>query len=105
MSREFLFIIIETIIIVCYLMLSKNNDNTKTIADTTAKINLIIKYADAFVSWARQFMDNKSGPAKMNEVVAQLKMIANKNDIDMSETEIKAIAQKAYDNMVMKDKK
>lgn len=104
MSHEFLFLIIETIIIIGYLVLTRNS-SPETITDITTKINLIIKYADAFVSWAKQFMDHKTGSEKMDAVVAQLRLIAIRYNIDMSEEEIKAIAQKAYDNMKAKENK
>ena len=50
-------------------------------------------------------MSSSSGSDKMFAVVAQLQKIAKKYDIDMSEDEIKAIAQKAYDNMKSKENK
>lgn len=104
MSHEFLFLIIETIIVIGYLVLTRNS-SPETIADVTTKINIIINYADAFVAWAKQFMSSSSGSDKMFAVVAQLQKIAKKYDIDMSEDEIKAIAQKAYDNMKSKENK
>ena len=74
-----------------------------TITEITAKINIIVEYADKFVSWAKQFMSNATGQDKMNEVVKQLINIADRYGLDITETEIRAIAQKAYDNMKAKE--
>lgn len=103
MSSDIIKLIIEIIVLICcYLVGRYATGNTvvkSTISDVTDKINLIITYADKYVAWARQFLQDKTGSEKMDEVVSQLAIIAEKNDIDMSETEIRAIAQKAYDTM------
>ena len=104
MNIQFVFIILETILILGYFIFTRNS-SPETVSDITAKINIIISYADAFASWAKQFMSKNSGTEKMNEVVNQLKIVADKYNINMSETEIRAMAQKAYDNMVAEEKK
>lgn len=73
---------------------------TETITDVTQKFNLIVDYADKFVAWAKYFMKSYTGSEKMEAVVAELVKIAEKYNIDISRTEIIAIAQKAYDNMM-----
>lgn len=73
--------------------------NQQTIKDVIDQTNLIITWADSFVAYAKQFMKKENGPAKMQMVVEHLLEIAKRNGINLSETEIKAIAQKAYDSM------
>lgn len=103
MPNDLFKLIIEIVILVaCYLVgryVTGNSAAKDTILDATSKMELIARYADMFVAWARQFLQGKSGSEKMDEVVSQLSTIAAKNGIDMSETEIQAIAQKAYDSM------
>lgn len=95
---------VEIIAIVAAFIVGKyitgNPNAAETITDITAKLNIIIRYADAFVSWAKQFMSDASGSEKMNEVVKQLSTIAERYNLDITETEIRAIAQKAYDSMI-----
>lgn len=71
----------------------------KDITTITDKINLVINYADAFVTWAKKFMQDSTGEEKMAEVVRQLTGVAEKYNIDISEKEIQAIAQRAYEQM------
>lgn len=103
MSNDLFKLIVEIVVLVaCYLIgryVTGNSAVKDTILDATSKMELIVRYADTFVAWARQFLQDKSGSEKMDEVVSQLSIIAAKNGIDMSETEIQAIAQKAYDSM------
>lgn len=63
------------------------------------KAEMIIKFADAYVAWAKQFKSEESGEKKMELVVEKLAEIATKFDIDLSDDDLKAIAQKAYNNM------
>lgn len=73
---------------------------TETINDVAQKFNLMVDYADKFVAWAKYFMKSYTGSEKMEAVVSELVKVAEKYDIDISRTEIVAIAQKAYDNMM-----
>lgn len=101
-----LFSLIELIILIGSFLMGKYvfpNVPKETITEITAKINIIVDYADKFVAWAKQFMSNATGQDKMNEVVKQLINIAERYDLDITETEIRAIAQKAYDNMKTKE--
>ncbi len=58
------------------------------------------EWAAAFVVWARDFMQKSTGAEKMAAVVEQLKLIAEKNGIEVTEEQLTAIAQKAYDSMM-----
>lgn len=104
MGTDVIIFIAEICIITFIFFFNKylaNNQNTReTITDITAKISIIIDYADAFVLWAKQFMKDSTGSEKMNEVVNRLNTIAKRYDLDISEEEIRAIAQRAYDLMI-----
>lgn len=106
MDAQFLILMIQILVLIGSYLVGKYilHNPSENIQDITAKINIIIQYADKFVSWAKYFMKNSSGSEKMNEVVKQLKAIADKYNLDISENEIKAIAQKAYDKMKLEDK-
>lgn len=100
------FIIQLVLLVVCFIVgryvVPKIDPNTVT--NATEKFNLIVGYADAFVAWARQFMNASTGKEKMNAVVDKLTEVADKYDIDIDTTQIKAIAQKSYDAMVAGEK-
>jgi Na+/phosphate symporter len=77
------------------------SDNTKTELENAAnELSIIVTYADKFVVWAREFMKESKGTEKMDEVISKLKEIADKYSIDMTEDQLKAIAQTAYENMM-----
>ena len=88
------FVLFCIALFISYKFLGKNSTQ-----DILNKTNLIIQYAGEFVAWAKQFQSSLSGNEKMDLVVQKLIDIANKNDIDITELEIKAIAQQAYDTM------
>ena len=44
-------------------------------------------------------MNKASGPEKMDAVVEKLKEVAERYDLDISEDEIRAIAQRTYDTV------
>lgn len=87
-------IIFCVIFYIAYRFIGKNSTQ-----DILNKTNLIFQYAGAFVAWAKQFKSTLSGSEKMDLVVEKLIDIANKNDIDITEIEIKAIVQQAYNTM------
>ena len=102
MNSQTLILLIQLILIVGAYLVGRYivpNVPQETIQDATAKVNLIISYADKFVSWAKWFMKDYTGAERMAAVVEQLMNIANRYNLDISEEEIKAIAQKAYDQM------
>lgn len=104
MESQIIYLIIWIIITITLIIINKvlGNNNTE-IKDIFMKTSLIIQYAEAFVSWAKQFKSDLSGKEKMNVVIEKLSNIANKYNLDISETEICAIAQQAYDSMKNKE--
>lgn len=100
---ESIVYLVTWIIIVIALVIVNKTLGADSAKDVVMKTSLIIQYAEAFVSWARQFKSNLSGNEKMDVVIEKLINVADKHDIDISEEEIRAIAQKAYDTMKNKD--
>ena len=100
---ESIVYLVTWIIIVIALIIVNKTLGADSAKDVVMKTSLIIQYAEAFVSWARQFKSNLSGNEKMDVVTEKLINVADKHDIDISEDEIRAIAQKAYDTMKNKD--
>ena len=102
MDKSIIALIVQLVILIASFLVGKYvlpNISKETITAVTAKFNLIVDYADKFVAWAKQAMSKSSGEEKMNAVVNELIKIAEKNNIDVSEVELRAIAQKAYDSM------
>lgn len=64
-------------------------DNLKTLKDWAAQ----------FVRYAREFLSDKTGEKKMETVVQMLAEIAKKEKIDVTEEQLKAIIQTAYEEM------
>ena len=69
----------------------------KSVAD---KLRQLAAWADKFVVWAREFRKQDSGPAKMEMVVEQLKAVAKEAGWNVTEDQLRAIAQAAYENMM-----
>ena len=69
----------------------------KSVSD---KLRQLAAWADKFVVWAREFRKQDSGPAKMEMVVEQLKAVAKEAGWDVTEDQLRAIAQAAYENMM-----
>lgn len=69
----------------------------KSVAD---KLRQLAAWADKFVVWAREFREQDSGPAKMEMVVEQLKAVAKEAGWNVTEDQLRAIAQAAYENMM-----
>ena len=63
-------------------------------------ISTLSEWADKFVRYARYFLADKTGAERMEEVVSQLSQIAEKYGIKISETQLTAIAQEAYELMI-----
>lgn len=68
----------------------------KTVTD---KLNDLAGWAARFVVWAREFMQSSTGEEKMEMVVQKLKEIAEEAGFDVTEDQLKAIAQAAYEAM------
>jgi len=69
----------------------------KTVA---AKLRELAAWADKFVVWAREFRKQDSGHDKMEMVVEQLQAVAKEAGWDVTEDQLRAIAQTAYENMM-----
>lgn len=65
----------------------------------TEKLNTLSAWAAQFVVWAKQFMQSKSGEEKMAAVVQKLKEIADEAGLEVTEDQLRAIAQSAYNAM------
>lgn len=68
-------------------------------ASVKDKLAELAEWAAKFVVWAREFKKAESGEKKMEAVVKQLKEIAEKAGMDVTEDQLKAIAQTAYEAM------
>lgn len=68
----------------------------KTVAD---KLDMLSQWAAQFVVWAKEFMKKQKGEEKMAAVVERLKEIADEAGLDVTEDQLKAIAQSAYNAM------
>ena len=68
----------------------------KTVTD---KLNVLSQWAAQFVVWAKEFMKKQTGEEKMAAVVEKLKEIADEAGLDVTEDQLKAIAQSAYNAM------
>lgn len=66
----------------------------------TDKLNTLSQWAAQFVIWAREFMKSETGEEKMAMVVQKLKEIADEAGIKVTEDQLKAIAQAAYEAMM-----
>ena len=103
-ASDFLYLILQIIILCGSYFIGRYiipiTGYTENINDISQKFNLMVDYADKFVAWAKYFMKSYTGSEKMEAVVTELVKVAEKYDINISRTEIIAIAQKAYDNMM-----
>lgn len=68
-------------------------------ASVKDKLENLAEWAAKFVVWAREFKKTESGKEKMEAVVKQLKEIAAEAGLDVTEDQLKAIAQTAYEAM------
>ena len=68
-------------------------------ASVKDKLVDLAEWAAKFVVWAREFLKMESGEKKMAAVVEQLKQIAAEAGIEVTEEQLKAIAQTAYEAM------
>ena len=65
----------------------------------TDKLGELSEWAAKFVEWAKEFKKDKTGEEKMAAVVEQLKKIADEAGLNVTEDQLKAIAQTAYNAM------
>lgn len=98
MDRNTIFTIIYAVVTVGAFLLGKYVF-PKVPQDVKQKLNDLAEWAAKFVVWAREFLDKKSGTEKMAAVVQQLKRIADEAGLDVTEEQLTAIAQAAYEAM------
>lgn len=65
----------------------------------TDKLGELSKWAEKFVEWAKEFKKGQTGEEKMAAVVEQLKKIADEAGLNVTEEQLRAIAQAAYNAM------
>lgn len=103
MDQSTIFFIIEIIFIVAAFIIGKLQNNgvikPETIEDLTNKFYLFCNYADGLIMWAKQYLKDCTGSEKMDAVVERLIKIAKGYNINISEEEIRGIAQKEYDTL------
>lgn len=68
-------------------------------ASVKDKLTDLAEWAAKFVVWAREFLKTESGEKKMAAVVEQLTEIAEEAGLEVTEDQLKAIAQTAYEAM------
>jgi hypothetical protein len=67
--------------------------------NVTDKLTTLSQWAAQFVVWAKEFMKKQTGEEKMAAVVEKLKEIADEAGIEVTEDQLRAIAQSAYNAM------
>lgn len=63
------------------------------------KLEELYGWAEQFVVWAREFMKDSTGEEKMDKVVELMKEIADEAEIEVTDEQLKAIVQNAYEAM------
>ena len=63
------------------------------------KLEELSGWAEQFVVWAREFMKDSTGEEKMDKVVELMKEIADEAEIEVTDEQLKAIVQNAYEAM------
>lgn len=66
----------------------------------TGKLRELAAWADKFVVWAREFRATSSGHDKMEMVVEQLQAVAKEAGWNVTDEQLRAIAQTAYESMM-----
>ena len=108
MENAILCTAIELIILIIAFFIAKyglKDALSDAVSKAYDQFDLLTDYAEAYVSWARQFMDSKPGHEKMNYVTNVLADLAAKLNIDISIEQIQSIVQLAYDTIIKPDKK
>ena len=98
MNKEVIFSIIYCLVTVGAFCAGKYIF-PKIPASVKDKLTDLAPWAAKFVVWAREFLKTESGEKKMAAVVKQLKAIAQEAGLDVTEDQLKAIAQTAYEAM------
>ena len=98
MDNKTLFTIIYAVVTVAAFLVGKYVF-PKVPQNMKDKLKILTDWAAKFVIWAKEFLDKKTGAEKMAAVVEQLKRIADEAGIEVTEEQLKAIAQAAYEAM------
>ncbi len=98
MNKEVIFSIIYCLVTVGAFCIGKFIF-PKIPASVKDKLADLAEWATKFVIWAREFLKTESGEKKMAAVVEQLNQIAAEAGIEVTEEQLKAIAQTAYEVM------
>ena len=96
MDNQVLILIMQAGIVLVAYLIGRFFLPTSTGQKTVEIIEVMALSAKQFISYCSQYV-NKPGPEKMDYVVSELTKIAQQQKIDISEEQIKAIAQNAYD--------
>ena len=92
------YLIIEFICVIAGFVIGKFFLPTQTGQKTVEVIETVGLWATQFIHYCNQYI-NKTGPEKMDYVIAELVKICEKEKIQISEEQIRAIAQKTYDSV------
>lgn len=92
------YLIIELICVIAGFVIGKFFLPTQTGQKTIEAIETVGLWATQFIHYCNQYI-NKTGPEKMDYVIAELVKICEKEKIQISEEQIRAIAQKTYDSI------
>lgn len=98
MNKEVIFSIIYCLVTVGAFCAGKYIF-PKIPASVKDKLTDLAEWAAKFVVWAREFLKTESGEEKMAAVVEKLKEIADEAGIEVTEDQLRAIAQSAYNAM------
>ena len=110
MDKTTILLIVEAVALLVAFLISKFLPVTKLevldtgLESTTNIVQEVAQWAVFFVHYARQHLKELNGSDKMKYVVEQLGKILSQQDQSMSEEQITAIAQKAYDDMKAENK-
>ena len=92
------YLIIELICVIAGFVIGKFFIPTQTGQKTIEVIETVGLWATQFIHYCNQYI-NKTGPEKMDYVITELVKICEKEKIQISEEQIRAIAQKTYDSI------
>ena len=108
MEKETMQFIIEIAVTVAAFLIGRHLlpkykatiQNESTVQNALAQFELLLKYAESFCAYARQFLTDYTGSEKMDDVVENLDFICEDLNIEVDEETLRAIGQKAYDAMI-----
>ena len=101
-TLDIIYFIIQIVLIVASFFLGKCLPANK-LQKAQSIVYIVTEWADKFVRAARQFLETKTGEEKMEYVISELKKVAEANKWNVTEEQLRAIAQAAYDRMKKED--